>query len=143
MLFLDVNIVLSAFRFEASAQNGEMLAWLETRLSGHEPIGISEQALSSVVRISTNPRVFEQPSTPDEAIAFTDALLAAPAARVVRPGARHWSIFRELVSTLRLRGNDIPDAYLASLAMEHGATFVTRDRGFRRFEKLKTIDPLA
>lgn len=143
MLFLDVNIVLSALRFETTARDAEVLDWLELQLSGHRPVAVSEQVLSSVVRIATHPRVYQTPSRPEDAIAFVDALLAAPAARVVRPGSRHWSIFRELVITQRLRGNDVPDAYLASLAIEQGATFVTRDRGFRRFADLEVLDPLA
>lgn len=73
---------------------------------------------------------------------FADALLDAPSAQVVRPGTRHWSIFRGFVTTLRLRGNDVTDAYLASLAMEHGSTFVTLDRGFTRFDGLRVLNPL-
>lgn len=143
MLFLDVNVVLSAFRFEASPRDAQILDWLEGQLAGHRPIGVSEQVLASVVRIATHPRVYRSPSTPDEALSFVDAVLAAPAARIVRPGPRHWSIFRELVTEQRLRGNDVPDAYLASLAIEQGATFVTRDRGFRRFSDLQVLDPLG
>lgn len=42
-----------------------------------------------------------------------------------------------------LRGNAIPDAYLAALALEQGATWVTTDRGFARYEGLRLLDPLA
>jgi predicted nucleic acid-binding protein len=35
------------------------------------------------------------------------------------------------------------DSHLAALALEHGATVVTRDRDFARFPGLKTLDPLA
>jgi predicted nucleic acid-binding protein len=49
---------------------------------------------------------------------------------------------RDLVTSQRLRGSDVPDAYLASVAMEQGATMVTLDRGFRRFEGLRVLDPL-
>jgi predicted nucleic acid-binding protein len=60
----------------------------------------------------------------------------------VRPGERHWGIFHDLVSQHGLRGNDIPDAYLAALALEQGATWVTTDRGFARYEGLRLLDPL-
>jgi uncharacterized protein len=37
----------------------------------------------------------------------------------------------------------VPDAHLAAIAVEHGATIATRDRGFARFPGLRWIDPLA
>ena len=37
----------------------------------------------------------------------------------------------------------IPDAYLAALALEQGATLVTADRGFARYEGLRLLNPLA
>ncbi|WP_268957765.1 hypothetical protein [Ruania zhangjianzhongii] len=44
---------------------------------------------------------------------------------------------------MRLRGHDVPGAYLAALALENGASMVTLDQGFRRFGQLRTIDPLG
>ncbi|MHB8275600.1 MAG: PIN domain-containing protein [Dermatophilaceae bacterium] len=61
----------------------------------------------------------------------------------VRPGERHWGIFHDLVSAHGLRGNDIPDACLAALALEQGATWVTTDRGFARYQGLRLLDPLT
>ena len=140
MLFLDVNVLVGAQRNDDAPHSATMRHWLEDALAGHRPVGVSELALSAMVRICTHPRVFQQPSTPAEAIAFAQALLEAPRAAVVRPGPRHWSIFRDLVTTHRLRGNDVPDAYYAALAREHGATMVTADRGLQRFG-LPLLDP--
>jgi len=41
------------------------------------------------------------------------------------------------------RANTVPDAHLAAIALEHGATVATRDRGFARFAGLSWFDPLA
>ena len=142
MFFLDVNILIPAMRPESSRERATF-EWLRGKLDGPEMIGISEFVLSAMVRIVTQPRIYDEPSTAEECMSFADQLLAAPAVQVVRPGPRHWSIFRELVTSHRLRGNDIPDAYLASIALEQGATLVTLDRGFRRFEGLRTLNPLG
>lgn len=48
---------------------------------------------------------------------------------------------RDLCRRYMLTGNDVPDAYLAALAIEHGATWVTSDRGFERFPSLAVEDP--
>lgn len=140
MLFLDVNVVVGAQRNDDSPHARAMRRWLDGALRGHEAVGVAEQVLASMVRIVTNPRVFVSPSAPAHATEFADALLGSPAVSVVRPGPRHWTIFADLVSTHRLRGNDVPDAYLAAIALEVGATMVTADRGFTRFG-VAVLDP--
>lgn len=142
MLLLDVNVLIGAQRNDDSPHSRTMRAWLNTALAGHEAVGVSELALSAMVRIVTHPRVFERPSKPAEALAFAEALLAAPQSSVVRPSARSWQIFADLVAQHRLRGNDVPDAYYAAIALEQGATVVTADRGFARFD-VQTFDPTA
>ena len=42
----------------------------------------------------------------------------------------------------RLCGNDINDAWLAALAIEHRATLVSTDRGFFRFPGLDWLNPM-
>jgi predicted nucleic acid-binding protein len=39
-------------------------------------------------------------------------------------------------------GNGIPDAFLAAIAIENGATWITADRGFSRFPGLRWQHPL-
>lgn len=62
---------------------------------------------------------------------------------MIAAGPRHWELFADLVLLTRARANVVPDAYLAALAIEHGATLVTRDRAFARFPGLRTLDPPA
>lgn len=142
MLLLDVNICVYAFRRE-SRRHEEFKAWLDQVLSGPEPVGLPEQVLASMIRLVTNHRIYRDPSSPAAVLSFCDALLEAPAAMRVRPGQRHWGIFRGLVSKHGLRGNDIPDAYLAALALEQRATWVSTDHGFARYPGLLLLDPLA
>lgn len=142
MLFSDVSILVHSIQPDQTPEAASVRAWLDDQLIGHETPGICEFALSSMTRIVTQSRLYNIPNSPDQCMEFADALLAAPVVQVVRPGPRHWPIFRELVTTHRLRGNDVPDAYLASIAMEQGAAFVTLDRGFDRFKGLRTLNPL-
>lgn len=142
MLFLDVNVVVRAHRPADSERSAQVREWLVPRLTGSESIGVSEFVLSAMIRIATNGRIFTEPSPPSEALAFAQALLDAPAVTPVRPGGRHWRIFSDLVSAQRLRANDVPDAYLAAIAVEHRATLVTSDQGFARFPDVHILDPL-
>ncbi len=140
MLLADVTLYIYAFRPD-SEHHEQHRDWLTAHLSGYEPFGVSEMVLSSFIRIVTNSRIFRRPETPETALAFCDAVLNTPAAVRVRPGPRHWEIFEDLCRTLRIRGNGAPDAYLAALALEHGATLATHDHGFRRFAGLRVEVP--
>lgn len=141
MLLVDVNVLLYARRRE-SERHEEYRRYLEDRLGGPEPVGISELVLSAFLRIVTNHRVYDEPSSPEAALEFCAVVLAAPAAVPVRPGPAHWQIFVDLCRTTRARANDVPDAYLAAMAIELGATWVTVDRGFARFPSLRRQHPL-
>src|SRR5690625_2884433 len=143
MLFLDVNVVVHAHRSQDSQRSAQVRQWLDPRLWEGEPLGVSELVLSAMIRIVTNGRIFREPTPPAQALEFAAALQGAPSAVPVRPGPRHWSIFSDLVGTGRLRGNDVPDAYVAAMALERGATLVTLDRGFGRFPGLRLLDPLG
>lgn len=143
MLFLDVNVCLYAFRPTISETSRTVAAWLDEHLAGPERILVSESVLASMIRIATHPRVFEEPASPADALAFADALLAVPRVGVTRPGPDAWSIFSGYVRDLRLVGNDVADAYLAAVTVDAGASMVTTDRGFTRFPGLRTVDPLG
>lgn len=142
VLLADVNAFIYAHRLE-SPRAEEHRAWLTSALEGPEPFGVSELVLSSFLRIVTNHRIYREPTPPPVALEFCQAVLRAPASVAVRPGSRHWDIFAGLVDTVGARANTVPDAYLAALAIEHGATWVTTDRGFARFPALRWRSPLG
>jgi uncharacterized protein len=141
MLLADVNVFVYAHRPE-SPRASEHRAWLTNALTGEEPFAVSEAVLASFLRIVTHHRVYREPTPPDVALRFCDAVLGAPAAVPVRPGPRHWSLFTGLCRAVGARGNLVPDAFLAALAVEHGATWVTTDCGFARFPGLRWRTPL-
>jgi len=141
-IFLDTNILVYAFRRDAD-RHPEFSEWLETALTEEDAFGYSEFVLSSFVRIVTHPKVFAKPSTPKEAFAFAESLRRLPNAIRISPQARHWDIFEKLCAAAGAKGNLVPDAYLAALAIESGCTWITADRGFARFPGLKWRHPLA
>ncbi len=142
MLLADVNVFIYAHRPE-SPQAQEHHAWLLETLHGEEPFGVSESVLSAFLRIVTSHRIYREPTPVPVALAFCDAVLTAPSAHSIRAGSRHWQIFTRLCSEVGARGNVVPDAFHAALAIEHGATWVTTDRGFARFPGLRWRLPLA
>lgn len=137
-----MNVLVYAFH-EAAPNHGRYRAWLTEAVAGYEPIGISELVLSGFLRVSTHPRVFSPPASIEQAVAFCAALRSQPQAVTIAPGPRHWGIFERLCIAAGARGNLVPDAYLAALAIESGSEWITTDRDFSRFPGLRWRHPLA
>jgi toxin-antitoxin system PIN domain toxin len=142
MQLVDVNVLVYAHRRDA-ARHEDYTDWLGGLLSGQEPYGISDLVLSGFLRIVTNPKVFRQPTPMEAALAFTEALRTQPNCVPVEPGQRHWDIFTRLCRTAGVKGNLVPDAYLAALAIESGSEWITTDRDFSRFLDLRWRHPLS
>ena len=141
MIAPDVNVLLYALRKDAE-RHAEYRAWLRAALHGGERVALFEPVLAAVLRVATHPAVFRPPTPRPVAEAFVDACLAAPAALALRAETGHWPAFRELCARADCRGNLVQDAYLAALAIEHDAVFVTTDRDFARFPGLRWQHPL-
>ena len=68
--------------------------------------------------------------------------LSAPVAWIPTPGHGHARILGALVTTYDIRGNLVPDALLAALAIEHGLTLYSVDTDFARFRELRWQNPI-
>lgn len=135
MHLLDVNVLVYAFR-QDTERHEDYRAWLLELINGDSAFGLVEQVLMSVVRITTHPRIFKQPSVLAEVRPFVDSLWKHPLCRVIRPTDRHWPLFLKTCERSGARGNLVSDAWFAALAIESGCTWITADRDFARFPGL-------
>jgi toxin-antitoxin system PIN domain toxin len=140
MILPDVNVLVEAFRPDTQ-QHTECSSWLDSVVNGEAAYGMSPQVLSSVIRILTNKRVYKSPDPLDKVLAFADALLDQPHCQIIQPGPRHWRIFSDLCRKTNARGDLVPDAWFAALAIESGCEWITLDRDFRRFDGLRWRAP--
>jgi toxin-antitoxin system PIN domain toxin len=142
MLLPDVNVLVYAFR-EDTDRHVEYRRWLEALLEGAEAYGVSDLVLSGFLRVVTHPRVFARPAPLRKAADFAAAVRGQPNAVALSPGSRHWAIFLDLLAKSDARGNLVPDAYLAALAIETGSEWITTDRDYTRFPGLRWKHPLG
>lgn len=140
MVLPDVNVLVYAHR-EDTAQHATCRPWLEGVINGNESYALSELVLSGFIRVVTHPKVFTRPSSLAEALEFTEQLRGRPNCVPIAPGQRHWQIFRSLCVEAGAKGNLVPDAYLAAVAIEAGCEWVTTDRDFARFRELRWRHP--
>ena len=142
MILPDVNVLVLAHRADQE-EHEPVRTWLEGEVNSDRPFFLADIAVAGFLRIVTNPRIYRRPTSLETAVAFVDGLVVQPTCVPVAAGARHWPILRALLRGADARGNLVPDAHLAAIAVEHGATVVTRDRGFARFPDLRWLDPLT
>ena len=136
MILPDVNVLVHAFRSD-SGDHHLCRNWLDGVVNGDSRYGTSPQVLSGVIRVTTHPKIFSHPSPLAEVVGFCETLMAQPHCVLIQPGSQHWSIFSRLCKDADARGNLVPDAWYAALAVESGCEWVTLDRDYARFPGLQ------
>lgn len=142
MILVDVNVLVRAHR-EDAPDHARYRSWLEETIGSGRPFGLAEPVLSGFLRIVTHPKIFVPPSPLELAIAFVSEVREHRNSVLIRPGPRHWEIFLRLCRETQAKGNLVPDAYLAALAIESSIELITTDRDFAGFKGLSARHPLA
>jgi uncharacterized protein len=142
LILVDANLLVYA-HVKSAAEHERARAWLDEKLNGHAPVGLPWPSLLGFLRLVTNPRIFERPEPIAEAWSQVVAWLDSEATWIPEPGARHADRLGELLALPGVRGNLVPDAHLAALAMEHGLVLCSTDGDFARFPDLRWENPLG
>lgn len=142
MIVIDANLLLYAYS-AASPHHQKARIWLETVLSGEEPVGIPWQTVAAFVRIATDPRVPGFRRSAAEALQIVDEWLQEPKVRLLLPGDQQWRLFRKMVLEGQTSGPLVSDAELAALTTEYGGVLYTADRDFARFPGLRWVNPIV
>lgn len=141
MILVDTNILLYAYD-KASAWHFAASAWLTKTFEGEAVVRFADVAILGFLRITTDPRLVQMSRPIEVAAKIVDSWLGRENVALLEPTPRHWPLLRDLLVDSRSVGARVTDAHLAALAIEHGATFCTNDRDFRRFPGLSVRFPL-
>ena len=141
-MLVDANLLLYAID-STSPHNADAALWLTTVLEGNRRVGLAWQTLGAFLRISTNPRVYTNPITADQARRQIQSWLDAGPAWIPPATERTASILQELIAQHRVTANLIPDTMLAALAIENGLTIMSTDTDFARFPEVRWQNPLT
>lgn len=140
MLLVDANVLLHAVNGRAREHDAAR-DWLGEALGGGEAIAFAWTVVLAFLRLSTHRAVFPRPLAIGQATEVTERWLSAPPALIVEPTRRHLPLVRGMLEANGTAGNLVADAHLAALALEHGATVVSFDRDFARFEGVPVRRP--
>ena len=139
MIAVDTNILVFAHRTE-TPKHRRALEWLTCLTEGDIPWSLPVFCLGEFVRVVTHRRVFDPPSTLEQATRALEELCKSPSLRLLNPSSGY---FRHLLSMLldaEASGNMAFDAQIAAVCREHGVeTLLTDDRDFTRFPYLNIL----
>jgi hypothetical protein len=141
VILVDANILVYA-HLSLSPQHGRANRWLDEKLNASTRVGMPWASLLGFLRIVTNRHVVRPPEPVSGAWAQVEAWLECPVVWIPSPTERHRDVLNSFFSAGLEGGNTIPDAHLAALAIEHGLTLCSSDRGFSRFPGLRWENPL-
>ncbi len=129
----DVNVLVAASRAD-HPHHAVARTWLEgavTASGAGAAFTLMPMVLASFLRLVTSPKIFQQATPIEDAVAFVDALLASPGVQLA-PLGPEWSKLRQLCVDKQLGGNDVPDAWLSAAVAHLGEHLVSFDRDFRK-----------
>lgn len=126
----DVNVLVAASRSD-HPHHDIARKWLEAAATAGSTLVLMPMVLAGFLRLVSSPRIFRQPTPVDDAVAFVDALLTAEGVHLASLGPE-WPRLRQLCLDGQLRGNDVPDAWLAAATIQLGEHLVSFDRDFRK-----------
>jgi uncharacterized protein len=116
---------------------------LERLATGPDLVYLFWPTIMGYLRIVTHSGILPMPLTFADASGNISELLDRPHIRTPGESDGFWGLY---VTTAggQIRGNDIPDAHLATLMRQYGVTTIyTRDRDFRRYQGVEVRDPIA
>ena len=133
-MMLDVNVLLAAAR-QDHTHHARAKDWLESWLTdceaGTQTLMLPLMVIASFLRLITQAKIYPNPATSKQAVAYVDWLLGIRGVSIGLQG-KEWTQLRKLCLDKQLVHNDIPDAWLASLVSANGEVLTTFDKGFKK-----------
>ena len=142
MKLIDVNLLIYATN-RSCPEYKVARHWLDSLLSGVEPVALPWSVIVSFLRQITGRVVVAKPLASAEALEVVEGWLDREIVTIIGPGTEHARIFGRLMREHRVSANLVNDAHLAALAIEHGAELCSADGDFSRFKHLRWTNPLA
>ena len=141
MIIPDINLLIYAYD-RTSTFHAKAKAWLSKALDGQEEVGFPLVSLLGFIRLSSNPKIFENPLSPAKACTLAESWLATPQAALLSPTNKHLTVLRELLEGSQVGSSLMTDAHIAALAIEYRGIVHTNDEDFRRFSGVRCFNPL-
>lgn len=141
MIAVDTNLLVYSHRSDSE--------WNEPAFSCIRELALGAWAipwpcLYEFVAVVTHPKIYDPPSTLEQACDQIDAWLESPGLVLLAEYEAHWPRLRSVLRAGRIAGPRVHDARIAALCLAHNVRELwTADRDFSRFGDLCTRNPLT
>jgi uncharacterized protein len=142
VILVDANLLIYAYNL-SSPFHEPARRWLEGIFSSSELVGIPLTSALAFLRITTNPKIFTNSFTIEEATEIVAEWFTQPSVVLVQAGDKYLRILVQLLREANVQGPLVMDAHLAALAIEHAATLCSTDSDFSDFPGVECKNPLA
>ena len=141
MRIVDTSILLPAITPSLPQHEAARKA-LESAINSDRPVGLCWVVVNAFLRITTKPGLFAKPLRIDEAWDFVERWLEHENVRVVQESEDHARLWSELLRQAGTGGDLTTDAWIAAIALAHGASVLSLDSDFARFPNLRWETPM-
>ena len=143
MIAVDTNVLVHAHRRDSPFFD-QARAALSGLAEDDRPWSIPWPVLAEFICVTTNPKLFEQPSTTDQAVRQLDIWTEAPRLALLGETRATWAVFRDALLAGKITGPVVYDARIAAICLAHGVRELwTADRDYGRFPALRVRNPLV
>jgi uncharacterized protein len=142
VIAVDTNILVYAHRRDSPFHDAAA-ARVRELAQDRAPWALPWPCLHEFFSVVTHPRVYDPPSTTEQAVGQIGAWLESPSAAVLSEGEAYWNELSRLLLDGKIAGPGVHDARIAALCLSHGVRELwSADRDFSRFPRLRTKNPL-
>ena len=142
MIAVDTNILVYSHRRDSPFFDRARAAVSELAEDGRA-WSIPWPVLAEFYAVTTNRKLFDTPSTPEQAVDQIDIWIDAPGVSVLGETSATWAVLRGFLLAGQVSGSLVYDARIAAICLSHGVRELwTSDRDYGRFPSLRTRNPL-
>lgn len=140
MKLYDTNVLIYAVD-PTAVHHARARRALDEEISSGRTVLLPWLALIGFIRLTTGGSLAIDPMSINEAVGVVKAWTSQPNVISPHPDSELIGRMEELLEKIGTGGNLVNDAYLAALALQHGATVVSFDNDFSRFPGVRWEQP--
>ncbi len=143
MIAVDTNVLVYAHR-EDSPHHSAAISALRTLPAAGRTWAIPWPCLHEFLAIVTHPRIYDPPSSTEDALTAVSDLVRMRHVVTLAEGEGHLDRLTGLLTRAGVAGPKVHDARIAALCLAHGVSELwSADRDFSYFPELATRNPMV
>ncbi|MBF0107316.1 MAG: PIN domain-containing protein [Deltaproteobacteria bacterium] len=142
MIAVDTNILVYAHRRDSQFHT-QADAVITKLAEGNEEWAIPWPCLHEFYAIVTHQRIYNPPTSVNDAIIQIECWLESPSLRLIGELSDYWSDLKQVLKASKTQGAHVHDIRIAAICLQHNVTALwSADRDFSRVPQLSIINPL-